>query len=307
MINLVDISNVVHFDEGNHIYTRLSDGKTLCGVTSMMKLMGVSPDYSGVSDEVLRIAAERGRKIHLSCNMADVFDNFVDCREADAYLKMRRDKGLIPIESEYLVSDNEDIASCIDIVFTTEELQKENKVILADIKCTSSIHEKPLSWQLSIYKKMFEEQNPDIKVAGLIGIWLPKEKYGNPKIFDVEEIDPKQVNGLISLFKSGTFISFPAETSDNVALLEVQDKLIQVLTTIDKFKKMETELKQRLLDAMKEANVKKWESDKIVVSRVVGGTSQIFDATKFKAENEELYNQYLKTTEKKDSLRIKIK
>ena len=81
MINLVDISNVVHFDEGNHIYTRLSDGKTLCGVTSMMKLMGVSPDYSGVSDEVLRIAAERGRKIHLSCNMADVFDNFVDCRE----------------------------------------------------------------------------------------------------------------------------------------------------------------------------------------------------------------------------------
>lgn len=258
MINLVDISNVVHFDEGNHIYTRLSDGKTLCGVTSMMKLMGVSPDYSGVSDEVLRIAAERGRKIHLSCNMADVFDNFVDCREADAYLRMRRDKGLIPIESEYLVSDNEDIASCIDIVFTTEELQKENKVILADIKCTSSIHEKPLSWQLSIYKKMFEEQNPDIKVAGLIGIWLPKEKYGNPKIFDVEEIDLKQVNGLISLFKSGTFISFPAETSDNVALLAVQDKLIQVLTTIDKCKKMETELKQRLLDAMKEANVKKW-------------------------------------------------
>lgn len=307
MINLVDISNVVHFDEGNHIYTRLSDGKTLCGVTSMMKLMGVSPDYSGVSDEVLRIAAERGRKIHLSCNMADVFDNFVDCREADAYLRMRRDKGLIPIESEYLVSDNEDIASCIDIVFTTEELQKENKVILADIKCTSSIHEKPLSWQLSVYKKMFEEQNPDIKVAGLIGIWLPKEKYGNPKIFDVEEIDSKQVNGLISLFKSGTFISFPAETSDNVALLAVQDKLIQVLTTIDKCKKMETELKQRLLDAMKEANVKKWESDKIVVSRVVGGTSQIFDATKFKAENGDLYNQYLKTTEKKDSLRIKIK
>ena len=70
---------------------------------------------------------------------------------------------------------------------------------------------------------------------------------------------------------------------------------------------METELKQRLLDAMKEANVKKWESDKIVVSRVVGGTSQIFDATKFKAENGDLYNQYLKTTEKKDSLRIKIK
>lgn len=307
MINLIDISSVIHFDDDNHIYTRISDGKTLCGVTSMMKLMGVAPDYSGVSDEVLKVASERGRKIHLSCNMADLFDDFVECREADAYLRMRRDRGLVPIESEYLISDIENIASCIDVVFTTEELQKEKKVILADIKCTSSIHVNSLSWQLSIYKKLFEEQNQDIKVAGLIGIWLPKEQYGNPKIFDVEEISQKQVKSLISCFKSGILYSSPAKKTDNTELSAVQDKLIHILTTIDKFKKIETELKQRLLDAMMKANVKKWESDKIVVSRIVGGTSQVFDSSKFKYENEELYNQYLKITEKKDSLRIKIK
>ena len=49
----------VYFDELTHTY--LMGEKELTGVTTMMKIMGVAPDYGDVPKEVLERAAARHR------------------------------------------------------------------------------------------------------------------------------------------------------------------------------------------------------------------------------------------------------
>lgn len=309
MITLADISSLVEFNEEMHTYNRKSDGKPLSGVTTMLRSMGLSANYDGIPEEVLKRAADRGHEIHRMCDMVDALDCECDCAEANAYLSMRRERGLIPITSEYLISDMENIASSIDLVLTTEELQKENKVILADIKCTSSIHHEPLGWQLSIYRELFERQNPDIKVAGIIGIWLPKPIYGSPKIFDAISRTPEDVDKLISCFVLGVPFSTEetsiAKTSTDVTPL--QNNLIFILRKMDELKKKEAELKEQMLLYMKENGYKKFDNEEISITFVPGATTQRFDSSAFKKDNPEMYAKYVKTTETSDSIRIKIK
>lgn len=308
MITLADMTNVVSFNEADHTYTRVSDGKILCGVTTMMRKMGLSANYEGVSDEVLAKAAERGSEIHQMCVMVDALDCPCDNAEANTYLRMRKERGLIPVANEYLVTDGNNIASCIDLVFTTEELQKENKVIIADIKCTSSIHQEPLGWQLSIYRELFEAQNPELEVVGLLGIWLPKPIYGNPKIFDAVSFPTEEIDRLINCFVSGnSFVTSVTVQQASTDVSPLQNSLVYILKKMDELKKKEAELKEQLQQFMLENGVMKIDNDDVLISYVKGGTSQRFDSTTFKKENPEMYDKYLKSSETKDSIRIKIK
>lgn len=309
MIKLADVSNVVSFNEDTHVYTLVENGKILSGVTQMMRQMGLSPDYSGIDEEVLKKAAEHGSKIHKACENVDKSNESCGIPEADWYLSERTKRGLYPVANEYLVTDGENIASFIDVVLTSKEMEERNEVILVDFKTTSSIHHEPLSWQLSIYKRLFEEQNEDIKVVGVYGVWLPKPMYGVFNMFEEKLMDEFEVIRLLSCFALNMeYITTPAETSNGESVLAtIQDKLINTLRVIDEAKKMEAELKERLLQAMADANVKKWENDRLIVSRVVGGTSSRFDSTAFKNDHPDIYAQYTKETKTSDSLRIKLK
>ena len=333
MIELKDITQSILFDDVAHTYTRLSDGKVLCGVTTLLRNMGLSADYGGIDEKVLQRAAERGKLVHALCNKTDiineeltdfdVIDMYNSLREqghisiledetgmyeANEYLRLRKEQGLMPVTYEYLISDGENIASCIDEVYTTELLQKENAVILGDIKSTSTIHHLPLNWQLSIYKYLFELQNPGIKVAGIIGIWLPKRQYGEAKIFDAEEIAVNDVIRLIQCFANGEEfnpIAPIAPKQDNL-LAPIQD-LADVLRKIDVLKKRETEIREQMAQWMVENNVPIIEHDGVSVMYVPGTLSKRFDSRSFKADHKDLYEQYCKETMVKESIRVKIK
>ena len=59
MIELNDISSDIRFDESEHRYIRVFDSKELCGVTTMLRKVGLSVDYGDIPDEVLYKAADR--------------------------------------------------------------------------------------------------------------------------------------------------------------------------------------------------------------------------------------------------------
>ena len=65
--------------------------------------------------------------------------------------------------------------------------------------------------------------------------------------------------------------------------------------------------KQEALDAMLKYGVKSFDSEKVKMTLVPGGKSMRFDSTRFKKEQPDLYAQYLKESETKDSIRVTVR
>ena len=312
MITLNNINEKVRFDEPSHTYTRVSDGVQLTGVTTMMKKMGISHNYDGIPEDVLLKAAEHGHKIHNACY--ETHDGeIMDIPEVKFYNDEVMKRGLIPLASEYLVSDFTNIASAIDLVYTTEELAKQDMVILADIKTTANYDGEQLSWQLSIYKKLFEEQNPFIKVAGFIGVWLPNsEKYPDkkPQFKDVTGKPDAAVTKLIDCFSSGTqFVDPTAVALQKTAeLAPISDKTFELLKQLDALKEMEKKFKAELMQFLVDNNITEpIEKCGVRVTYVPGTIKKSFDAKKFQKDHPDLYEEYMAESMVKESIRVKLK
>lgn len=160
------IKSQVVFNPDEHTYM-LGD-KELSGITSVISRQLFPDKYRDVPEYVLRKAAERGTMIHSICELVDDMGITHDSDEAQGYKELKDDWGLRYECSEYLVSDNEDYASCIDKVYR----ENETDFTLGDIKTTYVLDKESVRWQLSIYAYLFELQNPGCNAVRLIGIWL---------------------------------------------------------------------------------------------------------------------------------------
>lgn len=93
--------------------------------------------------------------------------------------------------------------------------------------------------------------------------------------------------------------------ANQVEKLELQIVDLEVL-----MKKIDTErkaIKDKLYAAMDEYDIKKWETEKIVITRILPGTRESFDSTKFKKDYPDLAEQYKKISKVAGSVRIKVK
>lgn len=184
----------VIFNEVDHTYTFL--GSLLSGVTSLLHRTLFASKYRGISAEVLAKAAAYGHNIHEQIELVDTLGVVSQTPAVQAYLQMKADLKLTTLANEYLVSDEQYIASSIDIVF--------DDLTLADIKTTSRLDMEYLSWQLSMYAYLFELQNAGLKVPRLLAIWLPKPQYGKPMIVEVPRKSNDALKVLIAWDKSVT-------------------------------------------------------------------------------------------------------
>ena len=80
--------------------------------------------------------------------------------------------------------------------------------------------------------------------------------------------------------------------------LEKQRKLIN-----DEYDNFKTEL----LKAMEENGVVKIENEDLIISYIASGEKETFDSKSFKKDHSEMYDQYVKFTPVKSSIRIKVK
>ncbi len=184
----------VIFNEVDHTYTFL--GSLLSGVTSLLHRTLFADKYHGISAEVLAKAAAYGHNIHEQIELVDTLGVESQTPAVQAYLQMKAELNLTTLANEYLVSDEQYIASSIDIVF--------DDLTLADIKTTSRLDMEYLSWQLSMYSYLFELQNPGLKVPRLLAIWLPKPQYGKSMIVEVPRKSNDALKVLIAWDKSVT-------------------------------------------------------------------------------------------------------
>lgn len=292
------------FNESTHEYFT-SDGVQLQGVTGMLRRRIFKDEYKGVSQEVLMNAAERGHLVHSQCEFFDLMGVGTEIPEVYNYSNLIKENNLEHVATEYLISDDEHYASAIDKVFHPKD-GAENEFILADIKTTYNFNSEYVSWQLSVYAKMFEAMNPNAKVVGLKGIWLREDARRGSihKMYDIERKPAAIVEELISCDIedrefNGTVI--PQYISDNI------DELRLLTERAKEIEERKKEIVGEILKNMQSDNIQKCDVGTILITRKAGAVRTTFDTKRFKEEHEDLYDKYVKTSTSAESLQITLR
>ena len=85
------------------------------------------------------------------------------------------------------------------------------------------------------------------------------------------------------------------------------DEIKEIEKLAKAIKEKQDKMKADLLKAMEENNIIKFESDDIVVSYIAGTQRESFDSKQLKADNPDLYDLYIKLSDVKPSVRVKVK
>lgn len=301
----------VVFDEERHTYEL--DGLPLRGITPIIGWL--FPDtYKGIPQAVLDKAAEYGKAVHQACEAMDAgLPTPVELAyHTNSYSEELNKKGLVPIASEYIVTDGQSVASGIDKVFDDNSI--------GDIKTTSKVHLCNVQIQLSIYAWLYEKMN-DVKVPHLYVIWLPKPQYGEADIMEVERIPADVCKYVVEVYVNGGDV-LSALAALSYYLMEeptkrvegeipdcVQpliDELIIVKKQLDIFGEREKEIKAQLLEVMQERGEDRWSNDLIQFSRRAESERVSIDTKALQKSEPSIYEKFKKVTKVAASLTYKV-
>ncbi len=305
------VESPVVFDQEHHTYTL--DGQQLSGVTPIISWL--FPDtYAGIPAAVLDAAAEYGSLIHSKCELFDSLGILPSDETQPVitdYKRICEAKGFRVKCSEYLVSDEHLVASCIDKVL--EDMS------LCDIKTTSKLHVLNVTIQLSIYAWLFERQTAQ-SVPHLYAIWLPKPQYGMAEVRELERIPADFCERLVAGYALG---KDPKPYIEELSMMgfreqkrvegeipeEVQplvDELMVVKKQLDLLQDREKEIKAAILAGMQNQGEQKWSNDLIQFTKKDAYKRVSVDTASIKKEAPELFEKYKKVSIVPESLTYKI-
>lgn len=295
----------VVFNSEHHTY--VLDSKIFKGITGRINdyLETIFTDIESLPESVQRnieTAKVYGSGVHNA--IEDDFNGLLPdleyIQELEDYKDLCKKVGLKMIASEYVVTDFNKYASCIDGVF----VDKDNNIYLGDFKTPKQDKKEYNTIQLSIYKYMFEKVNPNLKVKGGVIFRLNRRGGVLKKSYFIDFKQPEEVRTIL-------YTNSTKNELQEVVLPEKVDNLMYNLATtleqIDKYKKYEKELRETLERAYTEFGVEKMENDRIVISKRDGYTRKGFNKKAFEEDYPELANMYETETFVNPSITIKLK
>lgn len=297
------VKSQVVFNQAEHTYTL--NGKQLSGITGMLGRQLFPGKYTGVPKAIMEHATERGNFIHEVCELIDDLGVENECEEAKKYQEMKDTHGLVYEASEYLVSDNEMFASCIDKVFR----DGDSSFTLGDIKTTYKLDVEFVRWQLSIYAYLFEMQNPGCSVTRLVAIWLRGDKS---KMVVVERIPNQAVISLLEAEAEGRQfvnpLSLPSQPNASLPqkLKEMEDEIVAIDAAYRKYERMLKDIKEAVMKEMVKSGDYSWNGERISFTRKKESVRKSFDTKSFSKDYPELYEKYMKESPVAGSLTIKV-
>ena len=290
-------SNVI-FNQEQHTYSL--NGVQLSGITGMLERQLFPKKYENVPQFVLERAAERGSMIHEACELVDELGVEHESQEAQNYIRLKQENILVHEASEYLVSDNEHFASCIDKVYRVDN----DTFDLADIKTTYKLDTEYVSWQLSIYAYLFEMQNPGAIVRKAFAIWLRGEKA---ELVEVKLKPNKDVMELLACEINGTQYSNPYAKKEEFPLFEeMEDQIYSLMTKISELEQKKKDLQEALLLEMTKKDSYSWKGSKISITRKKDSVRKSFDKKAFEADHPDMVDKYMKESKVAGGLMIKM-
>ena len=300
----------VFFDPAAHLY--LLDGeKLLTGLTTLMSKHHLSPDYSNIPEKVLMAAAEKGTAIHKLLQDYDEGNALLNEPLVEEYRDAIHEAGLKHLASEYMVSDNEIVATFIDKVFDTGI---PNVVDLADVKTTIKVHKRSLAWQLGAGIVLFERQNPGIKVRNVFCIHIDKDTRKLRGLIPITPVSETEVDELLSCERSGQiFLDCHEEASAELILTD--EELTAYVTQQNEIARLKEQIKsieetlkgldKRVLDYMLEHNLETLEGGGGVFKVKKAYERASVDVERMKKTNPGLYEMYKKTSTVAPSISFK--
>lgn len=295
----------VFFDPQSHSYTNEA-GELLLGCTELLHKHGLAPDLSGIPEKRLKEAAAKGTKVHQYLQAYEAGEMVPTSDLLDEYKKL----GLHHLASEFLVSDNELVASSIDMLYQSGP----DSVIICDIKTSEKENVRYVTWQTSIYRYLLERQCPGVKVSEQYLLWADKKCE---KLRGWRRLDPipdEEVEALLQAEREGLIFVDENEVPDASLVLaeeEIQayvSQAAEIDNLKEKIKEIEGAMKfcdERLLAYMADNNLDEMAAPGGVFKRKKAYTRTSVDSAKLQKLYPAVYEKTKKTTEVAASISFK--
>ena len=88
---------------------------------------------------------------------------------------------------------------------------------------------------------------------------------------------------------------------------DAENKIISIEKEISRLKAVQDELKKSLLAELEAKGLIKVETDNLVISYIAPSDRETFDSKRFRDDNPDLYDEYVKISPVKSSIRLKVK
>ena len=289
----------IKFDETLHKYT--VDGKEVISVTQLLQKHKITPSYDAVDKELLRMASERGTLIH------EEVENWIKDRELgfteEAYYicDYLKDKSYYGSEiiSEQMVA-NDVVAGRFDLLY----LDDKKRLVLTDIKTGNSKHLYGWTWQLSLYKYLYERMY-DKKIESLQIFWA----NGDLTVIPCEYVGDDKIENLLNAEREGRLISDVDLGVSEEELEELEELMQEIKIKEDELNLMKEKVdkvKEVLYDTMGKEGVKTVDRGKLKITYVAPSSRTSVDSKKLEKEEPEIYKKYVKTTTVEGNIKITL-
>lgn len=292
------VKSPVVFNEEEHRYF-LGD-KELKGITSSLIRRAFPDKYKDIDPEVLANAARKGKELHEAIEFFDNFGGNPEDATDDrimAYADLKYRMGLETIANEYLVSDEENYASSIDIVM----VNNKEEICLIDTKTTYYLDKSSTGLQLSIYKYLFEMQNKGLVVSHIYVLWLPNRDHGICELHELSIVDEDVIKELIDAEQNDkpfVFNKIPDEWHDLESLYNYWYE------TKEQAENAIADIKSKMEHILISNNINMVKTGNYTVSYIPSKSSKRFDSSLFKKENKSLYDSYTRDVIMPSQVRI---
>ena len=299
------MKTIINFDKETHTYTN-NKGETIISCTQLLSKMGLSPDYSSVSDGVLERKAGKGALIHEEINSYLLKDEIGFTSELQEFIKFKESRTDIKAYDSELLVWNEDVAGTVDLIYYTDDPADTAYIQahICEIKTTSTIHWDSISWQLSIYNYLAFEPNYKRTIGHLFHF-----NNGEMKIYDIPLKPKEEVERLIKAYKeNGEYIQpnyIPTTLTNELELAENQIILLNNL--LKEQQKKSEEIKEKIITVMVENGVKSFDTQQLKITLIQEQRRETLDSKKLKEKLPSVYQSFVKETIIKPTLRTTIK
>lgn len=289
----------IKFDETLHKYT--VDGKEVISVTQLLQKHKITPSYDAVDKEMLRMASERGTLIHEEVETWINTNATGFTEEAERicdYLNSNADRDS-RIISEQMVA-NDVVAGRFDLLY----LDDKKRLVLTDIKTGNSKHLYGWTWQLSLYKYLYERMY-DKKIESLQIFWA----NGDLTVIPCEYVGDDKIENLLNAEREGRLISDVDLGVSEEELEELEELMEDIKSKEEELKILKEKVdsvKKVLYDTMGKEGVKTVDRGKLKITYVAPSSRTSVDSKKLEKEEPEIYNKYVKTTTVEGNIKITL-